>query len=381
MDKAMTSENAYQFVKSLVELGGIYYVDNEQIIRSSADDSPKGVRVGTPPVSKPIALFKVGMKAGDYVALNPFTDILGESKERAWFTTHLALFPGYALKHSIYKMVELGVSESKGGGYKANKFISKWIEKMDQKLLDEIDRIPTKMWGVIFYDKSKKTAQLQCNLGYEEFREEYKNKVRKSSWVILCDMIRTFLQTGSKKPESIMYESILLSMPKLDAIMHLLVDILKRMEVPLKEFGEIEVDVKTLDEHLTHLEAYRESLRWFSSATTSPDANTSGVENATIPWSQDIANATVGGSFAPVTPTQGASSSEIAGAMPAGIIVNENFVGVGGVVTGGIGGLGVPAGGPVVNPNFGCGVVAGAGLYGSPMGEVAGAVPAGIRPW
>jgi hypothetical protein len=375
MDKAMTSENAYQFVKSLVELGGIYYVDKDQIIRSTADDSPKGVRTGTPPVNKPIALFKVGMKVGDYVALNPFTDILGESKERAWFTTHLALFPGYALKHSIYKMVELGVSDSKGGGYKANKFISKWIDKMDQKLLDEIDRIPTKMWAVIFYDKSKKTAQLQCNLGYEEFREEYKNRIRKSSWSVLTDMVKTFLQTGTKKPESLMYESILLSMPKLDAIMHLLVDILKRMEVPLKEFGGIEVDVKGFESHLEHLEAYREALRWFSSATTSPDANTSGVENATVPWSQDVANATVGGTFAPVAPAPSDVSSDIASARPAGIIFNDQFMGPGAVPAGGYMG-GVVAGGPIVNPTFGGGVVPGG--FG---GGVADAVPAGIRPW
>lgn len=375
MDKAMTSESAYQFVKALVELGGIYYVDKDQIIRSTADDSPKGVRTGTPPVNKPIALFKVGMKVGDYVALNPFTDILGESKERAWFTTHLALFPGYALKHSIYKMVELGVSDSKGGGYKANKFISKWIDKMDQKLLDEIDRIPTKMWGVIFYDKSKKTAQLQCNLGYEEFREEYKNRIRKSSWSVLTDMVKTFLQTGTKKPESLMYESILLSMPKLDAIMHLLVDILKRMEVPLKEFGGIEVDVKGFEAHLEHLEAYREALRWFSSATTSPDANTSGVENATVPWSQDVANATVGGTFAPIAPAPADVSSDIASARPAGIIFNDQFMGPGAVPAGVYMG-GVVAGGPIVNPTFGGGVVPGG--FG---GGVADAVPAGIRPW
>lgn len=323
MDKAMTSDNAYQFVKTLVEFGDIYYVDQDLIVRSTATDEPAGVNVGTPPVRRPIAVFKTGMKVGDYVALNPFTDVMGDSKERAWFTLHMSLLPGFLLKTVIGKMIQLGLSKNKGAGYKANKFISKWIDKMDDKLAEEVERIPGKMFAFIFYDRSKKTAQVQSNIGYDEFREDYKNKVRKGSWPILNDMVRTLLNTGSKKPESLTYESVILSMPKIDAIMHLLIDVIERMDTPIKEFTEFKYDLGELKEHLRHIEAYREALRWFASATVSDDSQ-SGIGDAVIPWN----NKTADGQFVPSIPQKkDMEESSIANAQPAGIIVNPSFAG------------------------------------------------------
>ena len=317
MDKTVTAENAYQFVKALGELGDIYYVDNELIVRQIATDEPAGVNVGTPPVRRPIAVFKAGMKVGEYVALNPFTDVIGESKERSWFTAHMSLLPGHFIRAAIRNMISIGLSKNKGAGYKANKFISKWIEKMDDKLLEEVERIPNKMWAVIFYDRSHKTAQLQSNIGFEEYREDLKNKVRKGSWPIFNDMVRTFLQTGNRKPESITYESVLLSMPKMDAIMHLLIDVLERMDVPLKEFTEFKYDLKMLKENLKHIEAFRETLRWFASATVSEDK--SSIDDATIPWGNQP---TAKPSF-----VKSNEESSIDNAVPAGITLNPSFVG------------------------------------------------------
>lgn len=319
MDKALTSDNAYQFVKALVEFGDIYYVDRDLIIRQQADDEAVGVSVGTPPTRRPIAVFKTGMKVGDYVALNPFTDVLGDSKERAWFTLHMSILPGFMLKTAMYSAVKIALSKSKGSSYKANKFLSKWIEKIDEKLLDEIERLPPKKIAFIFYDRSKKTAQVQSDIGYEECREEYKNKVRKGSWSIINDMVKTFLQTGTKRPESLTYESVILSMPKIDAIMHLLVDVIERMDTPLKEFTEFKYDLPALKEHLRHIEAYREALRWFASATVTDEAS-SGIGDI-APWP---ANATTA---KPVKRDDGEETSSIKDATPAGIILNPSFAG------------------------------------------------------
>ena len=58
MNKAIVSEDAHKFIKMLVELGGVHYVDGEQIIHSTATDSPVGVKVGIPPKRRPVAIFK-----------------------------------------------------------------------------------------------------------------------------------------------------------------------------------------------------------------------------------------------------------------------------------------------------------------------------------
>ena len=65
MNKAVISEDAHQFIKMLVELGGVHYVDGEQIIHSTATDEPVGVKVGIHPKRSTVANFKDGRSVGD----------------------------------------------------------------------------------------------------------------------------------------------------------------------------------------------------------------------------------------------------------------------------------------------------------------------------
>lgn len=326
MDKAITSDSASQFIKQLVELGGIHYVDQDHIIRNSSDDTPVGVKTGIPAKNHPIAVFKQGMSVGDYVVLNPFTDVLGNSPERAWFVNKMCAFPGSIIRHVVMRMIEVGIAKDKESGYKANKFVSKWIDNIDEKLLEEAQRIPGKEWAVIFYDRTKRIAQLQSNIGYDELKAQFKTKIRKSSWPIFVDMLKTLLQLNTKKPESLIYESELASIPKVDAILHLLISILERLDEPIKQFTDVEIDVASLKENIDQIEMFREATKWFASATATPDADKQAAE-ATAPWASGSvvgANGEVS-VVEPVATSPVEEAATIAKLTPVGVTYNPNY--------------------------------------------------------
>lgn len=372
MDKAIDSEQAFQFVKMLVELGGTHYLDSDLIIHSACNDAPVGVVTGTPPKKRPLAVFKQGMSVGEYVVLNPFTDVLGNSPERAWFMNKMRAFPGSIIGHLVHRMIEIGIAKDKDAGYKANKYVSKWVDKMDEKMLDEADRISAPAWATIFYDRTKRIAQLQSNIGTEDLKAELKTKIRKSTWPIFTEMVRTLLGLGTKKPESLMYEATIVSIPKLDAILHLLMDVLNRLDEPIKTFTEIEIPIKELNEHVKHISAYREATKWFASAT-STDSNDTAVVDTAAPWqTQPKAAGGVGSDgtvvkveeVVPVGSTGSSPSCDaatIAALTPVGVIYNDRFGRPGEQM------------GTIVNPTY--------GGYGSQIIDNTPSPISELRPW
>lgn len=365
MNRAVISEDAHKFIKMLVELGGVHYVDGEQIIHSTSTDAPVGVKVGIPPKRRPVAIFKEGMSVGDYVILNPFTDVCANSPERAWFVNKMCAFPGALIKRIIIGMIEIGTSKTKDAGYKANKFVSKWIGDMDQKMLEEVKRIDSIDWAVIFYDRGKMVAQLQSNIGYDDLKDQFKTKIRKSSWPIFVDMVKTLLKLDDKKAESLVYKRTIVSIPKVDAILHLLADVLERLETPTKEFTDIEIPVKEIKEHLENLEVYCEAVKYFASATASPDADK--ADDKSSPWSINspvIPSATPEVSAVIPQSNPAEEASNIANLRPVGVVYNEKF------------GTGVQGCGTIVNPQF----VSPYQTYGMP--PMGGPTPiSGLRSW
>lgn len=284
MDKAVTSEQAYQFMKMLIEVGDKYYIGEDHVVYNP-DDAPVGVEVGIPAKRRPIAIFKMGMPSGDYVVLNPFSDVLGKSPERAWFTSVMCAMPGALIKHTILSAIELGVDKKKDGSYKANKFISRWIDKMDKKLYEEADRIRNLDYLSVFYDRSKRIAQLQSEIGTDKAKDMYRAKIRKSSWPILTEMVKALLKIPeNRKVEMLKYEATVVAIPKIDAILHLIIEAYSRMADPVEACTGIKIPHKELAEHVKNLEAYRESLRWFASATNTSETTTAPVETEAAPW-------------------------------------------------------------------------------------------------
>ena len=326
MDKAISSDQAYRCIKALVELGGAHYVGDDLIIRNTLDDSIVGVETGIPPKNRPIAVFKVGMKVGDYVPLNPFADVITNSPERAWFNNKMMSFPGAIIHHLVQQMIKAAISEE-DVPLRTSKFISKWMDKFDKKMLEEAGKIRPTEWAKIFYDRQKHCAQLQSDVGMAELKEKYGSRIRKSSWPVFTEVLKFLLQLPqNKKPESIMYTATIAAIPKVDAILHVVLEVVTRLDGAIKALSVQSVidkiNVKELTEYIKHIDIYREATRWFATASArkKQDVDTADDDN-TAPWRTGTEE------IAETSTTGGASvASEIASLKPTGMITNPRFV-------------------------------------------------------
>lgn len=314
MEKSINNDTVYEFLKLLVELGGSHYVDKDQIIISGATDSPVGVKVGGGK-GKPVALFKSGASVNnDVVFLNPLVENLSSSPERDWFHNHLCMFPGSILKYTLSSIVEAATSKKKDVDYAAMDVVTQFMDKIDTKMLAEIDRIKAIEWGYIFYDSKDHVAQLQTDIFNEELEKKLKGKVRKSSWEVFRGFMQSIFGTDQIE-EHFTYTSTLLAIPKADAIFHVLIAAVSKMSSTVKKATNIDLHPTLLKNHLQNLEPYQKLWAWFTTGTARQAAEKTET-SSTLPWQKSGIPSGTG------VPVNGAGAGVPRNACGAGIIVN-----------------------------------------------------------
>lgn len=281
MEQSITPENVYAFAKLLVELNGMYFVDKDLVIRQTDGDTPVGVKCGNS--AKTISLFKEGMQINpNSVILNPFTETLAKSPERDWFFNYISILPGALIKYTITQIVEDATSKKKDVNYEAMSVITEHLDNMDAKMLDEIDRIKTSQWGIIFYDKADHVAQLQSDIFNVELEKSLKGKVRKSSWEVFRKLMVMLL--GVEDIESkYTYTATILAVPKADAMLHVLVAAVAKMGSIVKKVLDTDLHPTLLKHHLENLETYQSLVHWFSTGTAQMEKKETKKE-AALPW-------------------------------------------------------------------------------------------------
>lgn len=339
----------YEFLKLLIETGGVHYVDENQTIFRRSDRTPVGIKVGNGKDNrKLIALFKEGCKPPvNAVYLNPFDELLGEHPERDWFMNVITIIPGCIALFTMKSMTEMILSNNKDAEFASAEVIAPFVDKVDNKFLNELQKIRPLDVGMIFYDKQKHVSQLLCDFWEESFEEKMKSKIRKSSLKTMREMLTAIYKTET--PHEMTYTATLVPCPRFDAVVHVLSEALTRMTDVVEKTTEIKLRAAELAAHLEHLEAYHKALQWLATSTTTKPTEETPAET---PWSVNPVGAL--GNVVPV----GSSSTGIAGAtavVPAGITRNPSF--------------GVPSAGVVRNPSFG-----GPTMFGG-IGGVAPVIP------
>lgn len=284
-EHAFSSNDVYDFLKILVELGGVHYIDNTYCIFRSDDQTPVGIKVGA--AKKQIALYKEGTKIPpDAVYLNPFNELLGKHPEQDWFMNTISVIPGCLLMYTMKKMAEMITNKKEDTPVKTAALISKFVGRVDEKFINELGKIRALDMGMIFYDKQKHIAQLLCDLWEEEFEEKLKTKIRKSSLVVMREMAEEILKTST--PEQYTYTATIIACPRFDAVAHVLVETLTAMHDIVEKITGVDLHTDELNEHLKHLEAYHKALQWLATSSASPMNEKSPaktVANAVdIPW-------------------------------------------------------------------------------------------------
>lgn len=300
METKFGPDQIYDFLKLVVTTGDTHYIEPDHTIWRKSDNTPVGVNLYKGKEGRrQVALYKENMTMGNFVLLNPFVESVGFSAERNWFYMWMQVLPGCLIREAMVRMAERALSKDDDTGYKGSAVMAKFIDRIDEKFLSELAKLRSVDIMLIYYAKDQKIAQLNSALWEKEYEQQViKSKLRKSTLMLIRDMVATMLQTD--KPEEILYTATLLGCPQFDAMMHVLFETLKRIAPVYEPMTGTSLHIKELEEHLQHLEAYHKAMQWLASYTAAPkteekeEASTSVSDAMKSPWeraaSEEIQN-------------------------------------------------------------------------------------------
>lgn len=276
--KEITKDTLLAFEKLLIEIGDVFKVQDNFTILNVGTDQPVTVVDGKK--TKIVAFFYEGMPVSDDITvLNPFKECIGINRAREWFYNALSSLTALMLSQLMRKMLKDAV-EKNDDNYNQFPLMSRIIGKVDETMLDELDKIRTLDLLSIYYNKKTKTAEAQCCIQSEEYQKEHP-KYRKKTWEVFEILVKNFL--GSEDISDVYtYTAKILSIPETDAKLHVIIGLLSAMDPWCRDLLGIELHGKELEEHLEALEGYARLYAFVTQTVAEPD-NAPSV----APWNQN----------------------------------------------------------------------------------------------
>ena len=277
--KAITKDTLLDFETKLIELGELYKVNEDHTITSRATDQLVTVMDGK--TSKTVVFFYEGMLMNkDLYIFNPFKESIGINPARDWFYGELNAIVGMMLKALMVRVVKDAVNKD-DGNYKQFPLMSRIMDKVDEAMIDEIEKIRTLDLILIFYNKTKKTAEAQCAVLTDEYRQQH-TKFRKKTWEVLEILIEAFLGT-LEVSETYNYTATLLNIPETDAKLHVIIGLVRTLHPWCRDITGLDLHIAELDEHLEALEGYAKLYAWVSQSSALSTATQS-----VAPWNRGL---------------------------------------------------------------------------------------------
>lgn len=273
-----TDNDVSSFLKVLIEIGGIYKIDDspDKYIRFTSDNTL--VTTNVDGVAKPLAIY--GTKANDCIIINPFVEGEIDSSRNKWFYStrnitlsgHLAAIMQYLLKLAADSKKKKG--EDQVTDLLALELLADDVHDIDEKMIKEFKNISNELTNFfnIYWNKSLNQCEVKCSLFITNQRKAFGSTIRVKSWDVLERLMTRILGTNdlgtfTKKP-------VTLGVPVFETFVGILVDIYSRINGALKMIGQPEVNVGELESHLKYVGQYAAKAKWCVSpqpaATTAP---------------------------------------------------------------------------------------------------------------
>ena len=310
-----SNDNIINFITGIIELGGAFKVDEnpDKLIHSVASGE-----VCTLPIDggeRQLAAY--GSMASDVVIINPFAEGESNTTRATWFYHSRNLLVGALIIKCMRHLIEVAAKchdkkykETKDD-LKVMKFLGKYANKIDNKLINEVNKITESLDGfiTIYYNKKERKCNLNCLLERDvaELKEIYKtSNIRVSSWDVLKAVFHSVV--GVKDIKEYQTTPVSANIPVFESFIYLYLNLFDNMRAALKLVG-IDVDkVDDLKGHLKYLEMYYQKAKWCTS-TSSVVSKAQVVEQpktTVAPWqTSNLPSSVVGG--VPM-PTMGANN-------------------------------------------------------------------------
>lgn len=264
-EKHATIQDASQFVRDLIELGGVYKVDGTDFIVDTVDGTAATIDVKGQ--SKPIMLWSEKAKLGDHVLLNIFGETVNTTDERNWFYTFISMLPGHILRNMMTAIINAALSKEQDKAYEAMDVISPFVKDIDEKTKNELHLLGAKDIATIVYHKPSKTAQLQTRIFEEDFRAVFGKKIRAKSWKLFESMFKTLMSIENEQQMSDTFKitANILGMKQTDSMVRVLVKFAENVDSYARILLGQEFKLGNLIAGVNNLELFFGIMRVFTS--------------------------------------------------------------------------------------------------------------------
>lgn len=282
-----SDEDISNFLTELLELGGSNEVDrnSEKYIRNVATNEVEEISQGSK--SKKLAIY--GTQARDAVIVNPFADGDLGNQDNWFYRTRNTLVSGLVIALMKYILENASVDkkedETATDGSELIKYVGKYANMIDNKMLTEFNKISSKMEDFIklYYNKQKKVCEVKCALFNDSSKKVYPG-IRKSTWEPLQQIVLKLFKTNDLKTLSEGPSSA--AIPTFEAYVKVFLNVFDALKEPLKLI-EIYVDTAAIRAHLPNLELYYNKAKWCTSCTNGQIVKPA-VPASTTPWGQPV---------------------------------------------------------------------------------------------
>ena len=318
MENVINQDSVYQFIKTIIESGDVYYVDEDtHYVMNVKNDKPVAIELNKKLM--PMMVFGSKMLVGDHIILNPIRDTIGTCPERQWFFNYVKLILGGMIQLSMKSIIQKIVEPDKDDqeNYPLVALLAPFTDKVDTKTLNELKQLSPGDILQLFYHKKSKTAQYQTNLWDEEFCNGFGSKIRKKTWEVFREMLCGFLHVDSEDElsENYKYTATIIGTQEADAVLHVFVKACGVLSDPIKLLTGKDIHAAELNDHITHLEQYYRLCSWCASTVSKTEGN---KKMQTAPWQSTVptnnvpsvaALSTPAASTVPIIQPTGASST------------------------------------------------------------------------
>lgn len=329
METTHSDDCVSKFLKELLEIGGLYTVDDtpDKFIRNRVSGEVERVTSGDK--NSPLAVY--GTYNPEALILNPFSEGEARTTQSSWFFNNINICLAMNVYAMMQKLIELGIVQNKQTKDSKKKseedsmldmklvnILAPVTKDIDEKVLQELKTVskPRSNFFMIFYNKKTACTEITSILTSAVKKKAFDSKsVRNKTWTILETLLLKLLGTDDindflYKPKTSMcriFEGFAFTLTKVYSRLNEYAPLLLN-----KEFN-----TTNLESHLNYFEQYAKTAYWCHGAMVfeerkqapqSPQSMLPTMTNLPVTSTVPGYNAVMGGMTPPVN---------LPGAMPA----------------------------------------------------------------
>ena len=275
----MTKVNVNKFVRFLVNLTNDYSVNEDGYIVNRLDEEP--IIIGSS--KKQVMVMNDVISDPNCMVLNPTNETLRESMVTRWMYANIITSFTARICSILTAIIEIhNNGDDADVSPKMMTILSKYIGKVDGKTENELTSMISEMLDFmnIVYVRKMRKSHFRCGL-FDDSRDIILNKVkRKKTITMVTNLFGEILGANDAQTlkETFSYKSTLLSCPKLDSVLNVLMKLYDQVNHVLATVigGEyMVVDLTEMAYHINHLDEYYQHTKWFTGSAAISQNETS----------------------------------------------------------------------------------------------------------